>query len=58
MLVSVITPSYNEEKYIQNIIMSSQNVDFKFELIISDVSNDKTKNIIEQNIINGKKNLY
>lgn len=59
MLVSVITPSYNEEKYIQNFIdnVFSQNVDFKFELIISDGSNDKTKNIIEQNIINGKRIL-
>tara|TARA_B100002052_G_C15868541_1_gene593484 strand:- start:427 stop:1416 length:990 start_codon:yes stop_codon:yes gene_type:complete len=58
MLVSIITPSYNEEKYIQNFIdnVFSQNVDFVFELIIADGSNDNTKDIIKKNIIN-KKNL-
>mgnify|MGYP000097250258 CR=1 FL=1 len=50
-LISVVTVTYNHEKFIEKCILSvvNQNVDFKIEMIIGeDCSTDKTKEIVQK----------
>jgi dolichol-phosphate mannosyltransferase len=56
MLISIVIPIYNEEKTIKSILLKIKKIkDFKKEIIlVDDGSNDKTKNIIE----NDCKGLY
>ena len=56
MLISIIIPCYNEEKYILEILqrVNQQKTKFNLEIIISDdCSRDKTNEILKQN-----KNFY
>ena len=56
MLISIIIPCYNEEKYILEILkrVNQQKTKFNLEIIISDdCSGDKTNEILKQN-----KNFY
>jgi glycosyltransferase involved in cell wall biosynthesis len=54
MKVSVLIPTYNEEKYIENCLMSLINSDFDFIkkdseiLVIDGISNDKTREIVKK----------
>lgn len=49
MLISVLMPTYNDEKYITNVLESLLNQSYKkWELIVIDGSNDKTPEIIKQ----------
>jgi glycosyltransferase involved in cell wall biosynthesis len=51
MLISIVIPIYNEEKTIKSILLKINKIkNFKKEIIlVDDGSNDKTKNIIENN---------
>ena len=52
MLISIIIPCYNEEKYILEILkrVNQQKTKFNLEIIISDdCSGDKTNEILKQN---------
>lgn len=59
-LISVIVPSYNSEKYIQETILSVQNQSYQnWEcLIIDDGSTDSTKEIVENLLLNDQRIKY
>jgi glycosyltransferase involved in cell wall biosynthesis len=48
--LSIIIPSKNEEKYIEGVINSINNsyVNFEYEVILCDISDDKTREIAKQ----------
>lgn len=50
MILSIIIPSKNEERYIQGVITSIKNSDIKFtyEIIVSDKSTDNTRQVITE----------
>jgi len=49
-MISVVIPTYNEEKYLEDCLRSLARQDYpgNFELIIADSSNDKTKQIAKR----------
>jgi len=46
-MLSIIVPTYNEEKYLPRLLESIKRQDIKYELIIADNSKDKTQAIVK-----------
>ena len=57
VMISIVIPTYNEEKYLPNLLKSIKKQSYKdYEIIIADSSKDKTKKIARKfkcKIING-----